>query len=187
MLVKKERKRSKLIYIIPMLTASLYSIRVYSLMKINNTPLKLEYLETSLNRIIDPSFPLILDRQAVMTAFFVAIFVFALINTYLGSYKRTVQEQTYGTAEWGDATDLNKMKAKNYQDNVIITNTEQFAKDASTSNINRHIFVCGRPGTGKTRAFLYPNILSATGSIVITDPKGGARRSYMKSVRTSQI
>lgn len=69
MLVKKERKRSKLIYIIPMLTASLYSIRVYSLMKINNTPLKLEYLETSLNRMIDPSFPLILDRQAVMTAF----------------------------------------------------------------------------------------------------------------------
>ena len=96
-----------------MMTASLYSIRVYSLMKINNTPLKLEYLETSLNRIIDPSFPLILDRQAVMTAFFVAIFVFALINTYLGSYKRTVQEQTYGTSEWGDAMDLNKMKAKN--------------------------------------------------------------------------
>ena len=141
MLVKKERKRSKLIYIIPMMTASLYSIRVYSLMKINNTPLKLEYLETSLNRIIDPSFPLILDRQAVMTAFFVAIFVFALINTYLGSYKRTVQEQTYGTSEWGDAMDLNKMKAKNYQDNVIITNTEQFAKDAIISNINRHIFV----------------------------------------------
>ena len=182
MLVKKERKRSKLIYIIPMLTASLYSIRVYSLMKINNTPLKLEYLETSLNRMIDPSFPLILDRQAVMTAFFVAIFVFALINTYLGSYKRTVQEQTYGTSEWGDAMDLNKMKAKNYQDNVIITNTEQFAKDAIISNINRHIFVCGRPGTGKTRAFLYPNILSATGSIVITDPKGEALRALGHSL-----
>lgn len=105
-----------------------------------------------------------------------------MINTYLGSYKRTVQEQTYGTAEWGDAMDLNKMKAKNYQDNVIITNTEQFAKDASISNINRHIFVCGRPGTGKTRAFLYPNILSATGSIVITDPKGEALRALGHSL-----
>ena len=32
-----------------------------------------------------------------------------------------------------------------------------------------------------------PNLLQGNTSFVVLDPKGGARRSYMKSVRTSQI
>ena len=40
------------------------------------------------------------------------------------------------------------------------------------SHLNRHICIVGRPGTGKSKFFLEPNILNATGSFVATDPKG---------------
>lgn len=165
-----------------MLISSVYAIRVYSIMKVSGTSLKLEYLEKALSGMLDTSVPFIIDKQSLMTAFFISIFVFALINTYLSSYKKNVQDQTYGTAEWGDPIDLNKMKAKKFEDNVIVTKTEQFAKDSNISGINRHLFILGRPGTGKTRNFLYPNILSATGSLVITDPKGEVIKATGKSL-----
>lgn len=182
MLVKRERKVSKLIYVIPVVLSSMYTIRIYSLMKMNNTELEWKYFETALNNIFDLSQPFIIDKQSLMAAFLISVFVCALISTYLSSYKKNVQEETYGTAEWGSPIELKKMKDKNYQDNVIVTKTEQFAKDPAISHINRHFFILGRPGTGKTRNFLYPNILSATGSIVVTDPKGETLKATGKSL-----
>lgn len=53
-----------------------------------------------------------------------------------------------------------------------------------------HLLMIGAAGVGKTAHFLYPNLEYACASgvsFITTDTKGGARRSYMKSVRTSQI
>ena len=52
---------------------------------------------------------------------------------------------------------------------------------------NKNVLVIGGSGSGKTRFYVKPNLMQMHSSYCVTDPKGSARRSYMKSVRTSQI
>lgn len=50
---------------------------------------------------------------------------------------------------------------------------------------NLNTLVCGGSGAGKTRFYAKPNIMNAArNSYVILDPKGGAKRSIVKSYGT---
>jgi len=62
--------------------------------------------------------------------------------------------------------DIEKKKDKNFEDNMILTKSEQISKNMQISGMNRHVILLGRPGTGKSRYYFKPNILSETGSII---------------------
>ena len=52
---------------------------------------------------------------------------------------------------------------------------------------NKNVLVIGGSGSGKTRFFVKPNLMQMHSSYCVTDPKGSARRFYLKRVGTAQI
>ena len=53
-----------------------------------------------------------------------------------------------------------------------------YSLDTHKTYLNNNVLVIGTSGSGKTRSIVSPNILEATGSYVISDPKGQLYRKY---------
>ena len=87
----------------------------------------------------------------------------------------------YGSARWGRAEDIKPYIDPVFENNVILTQTEQLTmnsrpKDPKTSR-NKNVLVVGGSGSGKTRFFIKPNLMQCDSkdyptSFVVTDPKG---------------
>ena len=64
------------------------------------------------------------------------------------------------------------MREKDMYQNWIFTKTEIFSKNMKVTKRNRNCTLIGRPGTGKSRYWLIPNILNSMAeTIIVTDPK----------------
>ena len=88
-------------------------------------------------------------------------------------YRHNVE---YGSARWGTAKDISPYMAPRFEDNIILTRTEQLMmsnrpKDPKNAR-NKNVLVVGGSGSGKTRFFIKPNLLQMHSSYVVTDPKG---------------
>lgn len=71
------------------------------------------------------------------------------------------------------------MKKNNMNENMLILGENQFYDmDCYETKVNNNVLVVGAAGSGKTRSLVIPNILQATGSYVISDPKGQLCRDY---------
>ena len=166
MIVKKKKKQSFIVPTIIFLVLFYFVLRVMSLVS-EAGEFDIEMLNTALNTLYKLNTPLILSRKNIMISVFIAGFVVLFYESYILSQKENIQEKTYGSSEWQSPKVL-----ENIEENIILTKTEQVSKNPKISKMNRHILLIGRPGTGKSKFFLEPNILNATGSLVITDPKG---------------
>ncbi len=95
--------------------------------------------------------------------------------------KKFRHNMEYGTARWGTAQDIAPYIAPKFEDNIILTKTEQLTmnnrpKDPKTAR-NKNVMIIGGSGSGKTRFWLKPNLMQCTSktypvSFVVTDPKG---------------
>lgn len=61
---------------------------------------------------------------------------------------------------------------------MIIADGQYYSMDCYKTQLNNNVLVVGAAGTGKTRSIVSPNILQATDSYVITDPKGQLHKKY---------
>ena len=82
----------------------------------------------------------------------------------------------YGSARWGNRTDIEPFMDPVFENNVILTQTESLMmsnrpKDPKNAR-NKNVLVIGGSGSGKTRFFLKPNLMQMHSSYVVTDPKG---------------
>ena len=82
----------------------------------------------------------------------------------------------YGSARWGTAKDIAPYMDPVFQNNVILTKTENLTmnsrpKDPKTAR-NKNVLVIGGSGSGKTRFWLKPNLMQMHSSYVVTDPNG---------------
>ena len=82
----------------------------------------------------------------------------------------------YGSARWGKPEDIAPYVDPNFENNVILTQTERLMmsnrpKDPKTAR-NKNVLVVGGSGSGKTRFFIKPNLMQLHSSYVVTDPKG---------------
>lgn len=82
----------------------------------------------------------------------------------------------YGSARWGKPEDIEPYIDPDFQNNVILTQTERLTmesrpKDPKTAR-NKNVLIVGGSGSGKTRYWLKPNLMQCHSSYVITDPKG---------------
>ncbi|WP_017815229.1 VirD4-like conjugal transfer protein, CD1115 family [Paenibacillus shenyangensis] len=100
----------------------------------------------------------------------VAIFIYALYK--ITSQKNLMPGKEHGTAKFGGSSERNKLRNKDPQNNMILTQTERLSLDGKQSKRNLNLLVMGGSGTGKSRFLVKPNILQANTSFVITDPKG---------------
>ena len=69
------------------------------------------------------------------------------------------------------------------QGNLILADGKYYDMDCYRTKLNNNVMVVGTSGSGKTRSIVSPNIMQATGSYIISDPKGnlyGKYKSYLE-------
>ena len=88
-------------------------------------------------------------------------------------YRKGVE---YGSARWGTAQDIKPFMDKDFQNNIILTQTERLTMASRVPNPafarNKNVLVIGGSGSGKTRGYVKPNLMQLHSSYVVTDPKG---------------
>ena len=82
----------------------------------------------------------------------------------------------YGSARWGNKTDIAPFMDPKLENNIILTQTEGLMMSGRPKNPaharNKNVLVVGGSGSGKTRFFIKPNLMQMHSSYVVTDPKG---------------
>jgi type IV secretion system protein VirD4 len=64
------------------------------------------------------------------------------------------------------------------ENTMILGKDRYYSLDSYKTGINNNVLVVGASGAGKTRGIVIPNLLQATGSYVVTDPKGNLYDKY---------
>ena len=91
---------------------------------------------------------------------------------YYADHENRRPGEEYGSAKWGNARELNKRYADQNGKNVILTKRVSIGLDGYKHRRNLNILVVGGSGSGKTRFFCKPGIMSVNCSYLIIDPKG---------------
>ena len=63
---------------------------------------------------------------------------------------------------------------------LILAENHYYSMDCYETQLNNNVLVVGTSGSGKTRSIVSPNILQATGSYIISDPKGNLYQKYRR-------
>lgn len=61
---------------------------------------------------------------------------------------------------------------------MILAENQKYSLDCYETQLNNNVLVVGTSGAGKTRSIVTPNLLEATGSYVVSDPKGNLYKKY---------
>lgn len=61
---------------------------------------------------------------------------------------------------------------------MILGENQEYSLDCYETQLNNNVLVVGTTGAGKTRSIVTPNLLEATGSYIVSDPKGNLYRKY---------
>ena len=61
---------------------------------------------------------------------------------------------------------------------MILGKDNYYSLDTHETMLNNNVLVVGASGAGKTRSVVIPNLLLATGSYIVSDPKGNLHRQY---------
>ena len=177
MLVKRNKKSSKVLFVIVFAIIFYYMLRVTTLVSSNGGNWSFDYFTIALNNLYKIYTPIDFSRSNILISTWVSFFVLMIYETYKMQNKKNIQENTYGSAEWRTPNDIKDKRDKNFENNMILTQTELISKNMKISKMNRHVILIGRPGSGKSRYYFKPNILNANGTIIVTDPK---RRTFAR-------
>ena len=106
----------------------------------------------------------------------------------------------YGSARWGTAEDIRPYVDPEFENNIILTQTESLTMNSRPKNPktarNKNVLIIGGSGSGKTRFWLKPNLMQCLSkkfpvSFVVTDPKGynniGQRKSHTVRRKSSAM
>ena len=66
------------------------------------------------------------------------------------------------------------------ENKMILGKDVSYSLDSYETKLNNNVLVVGASGAGKTRSIVTPNLLMATGSYIISDPKGNLYDKYGK-------
>ena len=98
---------------------------------------------------------------------------------YYADHENRRPGEEYGSAKWGSARELNKQYADPNGKNVILTKHVSIGLDGYKHQRNLNILVVGGSGSGKTRFFCKPGIMSVNCSYLIVDPNGKEVLGYI--------
>lgn len=119
-------------------------------------------------------------RWTAYTSRFLLVFLLLYgggVLLYYADHENRRPGEEYGSAKWGNARELNKRYADRDGKNVILTKRVSIGLDGYKHQRNLNILVVGGSGSGKTRFFCKPGIMSVNCSYLIVDPKGEMLRS----------
>ncbi len=69
-------------------------------------------------------------------------------------------------------------------DKLILAEDRYYSLDSYETKLNNNVLVVGTSGAGKTRSIVEPNILQASGSYIVCDPKGNLYGKYRRYLET---
>lgn len=147
MLVKKKQKTPVVVLLIIFIIIFYYMLRVLTLVDANDGTWELEFFTIAINDLYKINTPVAITSKNLGIAAGVSFFVFMIYETYRIQNKKNIQENTYGSAEWRTPKDIANKRDKNYENNMILTQTELVSKNMKISGMNRHVILLGRPGT----------------------------------------
>ena len=105
-----------------------------------------------------------------------AVLVRLIIYVKSKNAKKYRKGAEYGSARWGGAEDIKPYIAPDFQNNIILTQTERLTMESRPKQPkyarNKNVVVIGGSGSGKTRFFVKPNLMQLHSSYCLTDPKG---------------
>ena len=112
---------------------------------------------------------------------FIGIFLLlyggAILFYYTGQ-KNTRPGEEHGSASWGSVRELDKKyRDKDAGKNVILTQHLQMSMNGKLHRKNLLQIIVGGSGSGKTRFLAKPNLMLASASFIVTDPKGEMLRA----------
>lgn len=119
-------------------------------------------------------------RWTAYTSRFLLVFLLLYgggVLLYYADHENRRPGEEYGSAKWGNARELNKQYADRDGKNVILTKRVSIGLDGYKHRRNLNILVVGGSGSGKTRFFCKPGIMSVNCSYLIVDPKREMLRS----------
>ena len=61
---------------------------------------------------------------------------------------------------------------------MILAQDQYYSLDCYKTQLNNNVLVVGTSGAGKTRSIVKPNLLQASGSYIVSDPKGNLYEQY---------
>lgn len=145
--------------------------------------------------------PLWLD-PAYMTYFWGAAVLFLIGMTMAKTSSdakrrdREAKGQEHGSQRWAEVSEMQPYAADDFGDNIILSRQAALSIPAlkragrlksllyqlfgkrTVGDRNKHVFICGGSGSGKTFNFVGPNMLQARYSLLSTDPKGDTVTKY---------
>ena len=66
---------------------------------------------------------------------------------------------------------------------MILAENQEYSLNCYETQLNNNVLVVGASGAGKTRSIVTPNLLEATGSYIVSDPKGNLYKKYGNYLR----
>ena len=149
----------------------------------NGGKLSLDVISQSADRIFSLTMPRV-TMQTLGYGFFLGVFAWMIWETLSSRQHRNLQQHAYGSAAWNDSDYTRKIRDKDPSKNWIFTASEIVSMDMAKTGRNRNCCIIGRPGTGKSRYWLTPNILNAGDeTLIVTDPKEELLKSLGQSLK----
>ena len=182
--MKPRRNQKDYVLILIFVALAFYiGLRIGTCVELNEGEWSMEALNQASNQLFSFA-PLILNQKTFFIGFALALFTWMCYETLVTQNKKNRQETAFGSAKWNTPNFTKNLRDKIFEKNWIFTETEIFSKDMKVTGRNRNVAIIGRPGTGKSRYFLIPNILSAADeTIIVTDPKEELLRATGNSLK----
>ncbi len=102
---------------------------------------------------------------------FLAVYA-AVLCAGLSGRRNLRNREEHGSAAWGDPARLNARYSDPGGEEKIMTEHVSVSLDGRRHGRNVNVLTVGGSGSGKTRSYALPNVMNATCSMIILDPKG---------------
>lgn len=128
-------------------------------------------------------------NAGTLKAVIVSLLVFAIMTImYYTSQRNYMPGREFGTSELASAKQASKLLSdKSEGNNRILSQNVRMSLDTRHTGLNNNVLIIGGSGAGKTFYEVKPNLMQRNTSFIVTDPKGGARRSRLKRVGKAHI
>ena len=110
------------------------------------------------------------------------------VGLLIWAYKYTARlnlrsGEEHGSAHWGAPKDIKPFIDPVESHNIRFTATERLSIDTRRTLRNLNALLLGSSGSGKTRYYVKPNLLSVDMNWTVTDPKGELKRDTEHAMR----